>query len=199
MKKILFILMVVLLGCSTNEGKNTPKEFSVYIVSYHNYPEKELIKLQNDIQNCFDTLIPEITVKVNILNQKVDIPKNCWNHNNSRVRADSLIAYQRKIYSKDFYVLGVTSKDISTTCHNIQDWGVLGLSYCPGKSSVVSNHRISNKSLFYKVATHELLHAFGLSHCKNNDRSCYICDANKIPQLEKQVRLCPDCLNKLTI
>lgn len=197
MKKILFILMVVLLGCSTNERKNTPKEFSVYIVSYHNYPEKELIKLQNDIQNCFDTLIPEIIVKVNILNQKVNIPSNCWNHNNSRLRADSLIAYQKKTYSNNSYILGVTSKDISTTCHNIQDWGILGLSYCPGKSSVISSYRVANKSLFYKVAVHELLHAFGLPHCKNKDRSCYICDADKTPQLNKQTRLCPNCLNIL--
>ncbi|MGX8697799.1 MAG: hypothetical protein ACSW8D_15580 [Prevotella sp.] len=73
----------------------------------------------------------------------------------------------------------------------------MGLSYCPGHSSVVSNYRVKDKSLFYKVAVHELLHAFGLPHCKNKDRSCYICDANKTPQLKKQIRLCPDCLKKL--
>ena len=95
------------------------------------------------------------------------------------------------------YVMGVISSDISTTVHGVQDFGILGLSYRPGKSAVVSSFRVKNKSLFYKVAVHELLHSLGLPHCAQKDRSCYICDADKKPQLEKQTRLCEHCKKNL--
>ena len=95
------------------------------------------------------------------------------------------------------YILGVTSKDISTSVPGKKDWGILGLSNRPGMSAVVSTFRVSKKTLFYKVTVHELLHSFGLKHCGNDDRSCYICDAHGTPQLEKQYRLCDDCRMKL--
>jgi hypothetical protein len=36
-----------------------------------------------------------------------------------------------------------------------------------------------------------------MPRCSQKDRSCYICDADKHPQLEKQTRLCDACRKKL--
>jgi len=194
------LLLLTLVGCGSRpDGPKSEEKpsYSIQLISYGDYPESKLMKLRQDIQNCFDTLIPEITVTVEVRGN-TPIPEWCWNQSHSRLRADSILRYQNRVREdKNVYLLGVTSKDISTTAHGQADWGVLGLSFCPGHSAVVSSFRVKDKSLFYKVAVHELLHCFGLPHCPNKDRSCYICDAAKHPQLDKQTRLCPDCKEKL--
>lgn len=196
---MLLILSLAFLGCKSYNETESEQEYSIRLLSYGDYPESQLQNLQSDIQNCFDTLIPEITVIVEVMGNK-PIPDSCWNATHYRLRADSLLKYQSGLLpDKETYLLGVTSMDISSTAHDVDDWGILGLIRCPGHVAVVSNYRVKNKQLFYKVAVHELLHSFGLPHCGNKDRSCYICDADKKPQLEKQTRLCPDCKEKLLI
>ena len=190
------MLAIVCASC-----KPEPKEqkYSVCLLSYGNYSEAQLLNLQRDIQNCFNTLIPEITVTVEVMGN-YPIPENCWNTEHVRLRADSLLGYQSGLLpDKETYLLGVTSMDISASVHDVGDWGILGLSRRHRHTAVVSTYRVKNKHLFYKVAVHELLHSFGLPHCGNKDRSCYICNADKHPQLEKQTRLCPDCKEKLLI
>lgn len=193
----LLMLTFIFFSCKLDNETYVSNEYSVGLLSYGDYSDSELKKLQSDIQNCFDTLIPEIAVNVELLGNN-HIPNNCWNANHHRLRADSLLRYQSGLLAdKSAYILGVTSKDISSSVHGIDDWGILGLSRRPGRTAVVSNYRVSNKQLLYKVAVHELLHSFGLPHCGNKDRSCYICDADKRPQLEKQTRLCPECKSRL--
>ena len=193
----MLLLAIVCTSCNMNDEPDSKQEYSVCLLSFGDYPEAQLLNLQQDIQNCFDTLIPEITVTVEVMGNK-PIPDNCRSANHNRLRADSLLRFQNGLLpDKETYLLGITAKDISTTVHGVDDWGVLGLSYRPGHAAVVSSCRVKNKQLFYKVAVHELLHSFGLPHCGNKDRSCYICDADKRPQLEKQTRLCPDCKDKL--
>ncbi len=83
--------------------------------------------------------------------------------------------------------------DIKGRFNNIKDWGVLGFGLQLGTSAVVSTFRVKNKSLFYKVIIHEFLHNLGLEPCPQNNRSCYMCDADKRPRLEWEVQLCPVC------
>lgn len=189
MKKILIALIVLLfIGCTVTPK---PQIYQIYLQPYNNFSLEEAKLLQTDIQNCFDTLIPEIRVNVQILEPKA-LPQRFVI--SKRYRADSIIRNQSSISG---YVLGLTHSDISCTAHGINDYGVLGLSTCPGHSAIISDYRVANKSLFYKVGVHELLHCFKLRHCPNNDRKCYICDANKKPQLEKQIYLCKTCKENL--
>lgn len=176
-------------------SKNKGKEITVCLQPYHGFPKGQLLQLQTDMQHCLDTLVPEKKFKVEVLDEKT-LPPSCYYKPRNRYRADSIIRYQ-KTFQSPHYIMGVTSKDVSTSVHGHEDFGILGLSYCPGKSAVVSTFRVKNKPLFYKVAVHEILHCLGLPHCAQNDRTCYICDANKVPQLEKQYRLCPECKKKL--
>lgn len=168
---------------------------TVHLQPYNGYPADKVKGLQRDMQHCLDTLIPELKFHVNVLEERT-LPSSFLYTPRNRFRADSIIRYQKSFPTHD-YVMGVISSDISTTVHGTQDFGILGLSYRPGKSAVVSSFRVKNKDLFYKVAVHELLHSLGLPHCPQMDRSCYICDADKRPQLEKQTRLCEQCKKKL--
>lgn len=192
---LLCVSCFVLTGC--NQNMVGEKEITICLQPYNGFPQTELIKLRDDIENCLDTLVPEMVFNVEILDDKT-IPEQYYIHpkNGARYRADSIIRYQKR-FGNPNYILGITQSEICADVHNVSAWGILGLSFCPGKSSVVSNYRVRNKALFYKVAVHELLHCLELPHCGQKDRSCYICDANKTPQLEKQTRLCAPCREKL--
>lgn len=200
MKKLQIILILscfaamLFVGCM-EDGADDKNVLTVWLQPYNGFPESQLLKLQSDMQNCLDSLVPERTFKVEVLEDR-KIPASCYYKPKNRYRADSIIHYQQT-FEEPGYILGITNKDISSTVHGKADWGILGLSFCPGHSAVVSTYRVGNKVLFYKVAVHELLHCFGLPHCSQKDRSCYICDADKHPQLEKQTRLCDACRKKL--
>lgn len=193
------LLPLICLACS-QDGNNTLSDnkttsITIRLQPYDGFPKTQLLQLQTDMQHCLDTLIPEKKFKVEVLDEKT-LPQSCYYKPRNRYRADSIIRYQ-KTFQSPHYILGVTCKDISTSVHGYEDFGVLGLSYRPGKSAIVSTFRVYDKVMCYKVVVHEFLHCLGLPHCPRNDRSCYICDADKTPQLEKQYRLCPECKKRL--
>ena len=158
-------------------------------------PIKSYFSYNSTFKTALTPLFLKKKFKVDILDNRT-LPASFYYKPRSRFRADSIIRYQEK-FGYTSYILGVMNNDISTTVHNVQDFGILGLSFRPGKTAVVSNYRLKDKNLFYKIAVHELLHCFGLPHCEQKDRTCYICDADKTPQPEKQTRLCEQCKKKL--
>lgn len=171
------------------------KVITLCLQPYNDYPEDRLLELQADVQNCLDTLIPEKKFKVNTLENR-QLPATCFYKPRNRHRADSIIRYQLT-FNSPYYIMGVLSTDISCDAHGYEDFGILGLGFCPGTSAVVSTYRVKQKPLFYKVVIHEFLHNLGLDHCPQNDRSCYMCDADKTPHLELEVRLCESCRDAL--
>ena len=128
------------------------------------------------------------------VNQAKALPKEAFvTIKSPRYRADSLLAYQLRLKPDTIgLILGLTSKDISTTKRdrrgNIKapesryaDWGVFGLGYRPGASCVVSTFRLNSASPQFeqrlqKVAIHEVGHNLGLSHC-DKDKRCVMQDA----------------------
>lgn len=132
-----------------------------------------------------------------------------------RYRADSIIRIQQRNLpdSLDF-VIGLTVKDISTTkrenngkvlkpISKYTDWGVMGLGFCPGKSSIVSTFRLQHKNpkiqleRLKKVTIHEFGHNLGLPHCKN--KKCVMTDAvESIATIDNEsLSLCKDCRQKI--
>lgn len=145
-----------------------------------------------------------------------ELPSNAFvNIKSPRYRADTIIANLKRDKPKDIgYVLGLTHRDISTTKRdhsgNIKkpearysDWGIFGLGYRPGPSSVVSTYRLRNSDtrLFLnrlkKVCIHEIGHNMGLPHCESD--SCVMRDAAETIKTIDQVgmELCDKCLNKI--
>lgn len=207
----LYIACLLCLGCVNNDKRNKlseqipeqtseqtqtcDNEIAIYLQPYNDFPEKQILQLQMDVQNCLDTLIPEKKFKVKTLPNR-QLPAQCFYQPRKRYRADSILVYQT-IFNNSNYIVGVLNTDISCSAHGYEDFGILGLGSRPGKTAVVSSFRVKNKLLFYKVAVHEFLHTLGMPHCSENDRSCYMCDADKVPRLEKEVRLCESCREEL--
>lgn len=153
--------------------------------------------------------------KVVVLPQ-MEVPKNSYvNIKTPRFRADSLIK-ELKLNKSDTidYVLGLINSDISTTKRDKNgkikepsskyiDWGVFGLGYQPGQSSIVSTFRIKteNKKLYIirlkKVCIHEVGHNFGLKHCSSD--MCVMQDAAETIKTVDNVKmeLCEKCKQKI--
>jgi archaemetzincin len=98
-------------------------------------------------------------------------------------------------------ILIVTEKDIATKKDKINEWGVLGLGYRPGKTCVISTFRMKKNvneekiiDRLKKVSLHEVGHNLGLDHC-NKDSKCMMNDAKgTIKTIDKEkIYLCPNC------
>jgi archaemetzincin len=129
-----------------------------------------------------------------ILKTALPLPANAYYPLRNRYRADSLIRYLSQFGNSDAVVIGITSKDISTTNNGISDWGIMGLGYCPGNACIVSTFRLSKTNLseqFYKVAIHELGHTQGLPHCRN--KKCFMRDAEGGNTLIEEKEFCSSC------
>ncbi|WP_052467096.1 matrixin family metalloprotease [Psychroserpens damuponensis] len=147
---------------------------------------------------------------------KTELPKTAFtNIKSPRYRADSLlIDLKSHIPDSIDYILGITSKDISTTKRitdgsikkpesKYQDWGIFGLGYKPGQSCVVSTFRIKHvktslfKSRLQKIAVHEIGHNLGLDHC--DTKKCVMQDAvESINTVDlANFKLCNRCLDKI--
>ncbi len=110
----------------------------------------------------------------------------------------------------------MTNKDVSVTKKDADgkvlkpewkynDFGVMGLGYCPGNSCVVSTFRLKNKdknlelSRLKKVVIHEFGHNLGLPHC--SDKHCVMTSAaEKIGTIDNEkMELCVKCKNSLEL
>lgn len=169
----------------------------------------------NDVKSIQNAITEYYGVDVKVL-EETALPKSAFiNIKSPRYRADSLIAIQRRNAAATVdYVIGLTVKDISVTKRKkdgsvksperkYNDFGIMGLAYCPGNSCVISDFRLKHKDKsiqfgrFKKVAIHELGHNFGLPHCP--DKSCVMTDAvERISPIDNaKPELCIECKKKL--
>lgn len=129
-----------------------------------------------------------------LLKEKIHLPKSAYNIERCRYRADSIIYQLQRTSTGHHIIVGLTSKDISTTKNNIVDWGVMGLGLCPGNACVVSDFRLSKKELLmqlFKVSIHEIGHTQGLQHC--SVKTCFMRDAEGRNPTNDEVDFCPTC------
>lgn len=129
-------------------------------------------------------------------------PETCLNEAKTRFRATKLVDYLKIKYGDSikygYYIIGVTNKDISTSVHGKDDYGILGLSYKPGDVSVISTYRLKNIADLWKLAVHEYGHGkFKMDHCPRKDPYCLMKDAEgKNPNFGIKKTFCDSCMNK---
>jgi len=134
-----------------------------------------------------------------MLNTSLSLPQNAYYKPRDRYKADSLLNYLKINLKKGHVVIGLTSKDISTSKGKIADWGVMGLGFCPGNACVISSFRLDKNNIsdqLFKVAIHELGHTQGLDHCCN--KTCIMRDAEGKNTTNEEKEFCSKCKAVLT-
>lgn len=142
----------------------------------------------NELKNIFDSVAFEGVIS---------FPDSAYYAPRNRYRADKLIRHLRALQSSSSdLVIGFIPKDISCRVHGYEDFGVMGFTILPLHTAVVSTHRLKVKSRlqsdFLKLTLHELGHADGLHHCKN-DSTCYMRDANGQNHFPELNGFCEKC------
>jgi archaemetzincin len=208
MKFVVSLVLIFLFSCSKSEKIAANKVVGIQI--YDGFPKEKAIVLAQEVTKFYK-------IKTFIL-PEIELPKQAFvNIKSPRYRADSIITIQKRTINDSLdFVLGLTHKDISITKHDIKgnikepkwkynDFGVMGLAYCPGKSSIVSSFRLKHKdkslefSRLKKVVIHEFGHNLGLPHCPN--KNCVMTSAaEKISTIDNEkMELCQKCKIQLKI
>ena len=206
MKVVLSLVLLSLFSCSKSDKIVTNKVVGIQI--YDDFPKETASVLSQEVARFYK-------IKTTIL-PKISVPKQAFvNIKSPRYRADSLISIQKRSRNDSLdFILGLTCKDISITKYDekgnvkkpqwkYNDFGVMGLAYCPGKSSIISNFRLKNKNKkleserLKKVVIHEFGHNLGLPHCPN--KNCVMTSAaEKISTIDNEkMELCSKCKSKL--
>ena len=131
----------------------------------------------------------ELQVEVKRID-RVPLPAAAYYKPRKRYRAEKLLEYLHTVMRerapeapRDARILAMTDVDISTTKGKVYDWGVFGLGELPGRSCVISVHRLRRGArdaahLRFRVTTtgvHEVGHTLGLPHC--TEPRCVMQDA----------------------
>jgi archaemetzincin len=206
MKFVVSLLLIFLFSCSKSDKSVVNKVVGIQI--YNGFPKEKAIVLAQEVTKFYK-------IKTYIL-PEIELPKQAFvNVKSPRYRADSIIAIQNRTINDSLdFVLGLTHKDISITKHDVNgnikepkwkynDFGVMGLAYCPGKSCIVSSFRLKHKdkalefTRLKKVVIHEFGHNLGLPHCPN--KHCVMTSAaEKISTIDNEkMKLCEKCKNLL--
>lgn len=168
---LLFYLSLPFYSCEDrglpNFISNTRK--TIAIQPFKGFPSKLIPVVQAAIDSLYD-------VEVTVLNP-ISLPQSTFYIPRQRYRADSLIRYLKAIKPSQYdKIIGLTHKDISTTKGGFKDYGIMGLGFRPGPSSIISIYRIKRGATntphlhdrLSKVVCHELGHNFNLPHCPHS-------------------------------
>jgi archaemetzincin len=183
----LFLAGCLLLGCgflSCREGLSQADR-AVIIQPFSDFPKDQARIVYEQIR--------QVCPKA-VLRPPLALPNSAFYASRGRYRADSLIRFLKKGGTADSVVIGLTTKDISTTKDAVADWGVMGLAYRPGNACVVSSFRLSRQRVaaqFFKVAIHELGHTQGLPHCP--EKTCFMRSAEGGNPTDKETGFCSRC------
>ncbi len=185
---ICIVFFSIFYSCNSNDDngiKSKSKSAQIIIQPYSDISDDRVTKVTNQLKLFY----PDI-----IINHKINLPDAAYYKPRNRYRADTIIQILKRTAPANAVMVGLTSKDISTTKDDYQDWGVMGLGYHPGNACVASTFRLNKNKIdeqFYKVVIHELGHTQGLPHCP--DLNCFMRDAEGGNPLDYENAFCNKC------
>jgi archaemetzincin len=183
----LTVLIITTLLSYCNSPIKPAKDHRIGLQPLGKYDEGQLQYIQKELQAFFK--VPVIILK------EVPIPATFLNTTKGeRYSADSIIKWMAHTAPDSITkVVALTHKDIYTTKwangqikkpeNTYAVWGIFGQGFKPGRSCVISDHRLktnNSKQFHHRLRTvviHELGHNQGLDHCPT--RHCIMSDANE--------------------
>lgn len=208
MKTTFFSILMMLSACFLGSCNNNKKEKvdahkaktevkvkakkTVHVYFFEGFNKSLGENTLNELKETFDSVAFEGTIA---------FPDSAYYAPRQRYKADKLVKHLRHLQaSNSELVVGFSPKDISDKVHGYDDFGVMGWTRHSLRSSVVSTHRLADKSRlqedFVKLVLHELGHADGLPHCKEST-TCYMRDANKQNHFPELFGFCNKCTKHL--
>lgn len=180
---------------SNNESDCVCPHCRLLIQPYDDFSHDKALEISKQLERALNEHMKGLAVtEVQVMPNK-PLTEELMNKAKTRYRASKILDQQQGLLKHPGdVVIGLTDKDISTSVHGYEDWGILGLSYLNKNNCVISTYRVNDKSQFWKVVLHEFGHGFlGLPHCPNNDSSCFMVDANGKPNLTPERHFCDSC------
>jgi archaemetzincin len=183
---IFSVSIVFFISCEEiNENSSVNKPMIIDMQPFGDFSDSQIEFVYRELLKIYPS------VKIN---KSIELPKNAYYKERNRYRADTLIRYLSRITPKDHITIGFTNKDISQTKGTINDYGIMGLGYKPGKSCVVSTFRLSKEHQsiqLFKLSIHELGHTQGLPHC--SEKTCFMRDAKGKNHTDEEKDFCQKC------
>ena len=208
----LSLSLIILPGCYKINPFYNEKKITVCFVPLDGITNSQIDQLKKEFKENFSDKRDEVFFVESL--EHFNTPDSCINKKYHRFEAGTMLKFLGKQFgeeasqiagenskngSSDYYIIGVTNKDISkSNLHNKPNYGILGLSTLGGNISVISTYRLKNKKELWKLAMHEFGHGyFSLNHCENDDPRCIMADAKGgNPHFELKDTLCSTCYEK---
>lgn len=189
MKGLVFLFVLLIVGaCNLNYNKQTV----IHIKPLGIVDSNTIILVKKEIENFYHLNC--------ILDSSVQLTDDILAK--SKIRYDASKILEK--YKSNQNTLLITEVDIACKNdeRNVDEWGIFGLGYTPGRICVVSTFRLkwysTNKALInsriVKVCLHELGHNFGLAHCTNNKKCMMTAASGTLKQVDAEDKiLCEKC------
>ena len=202
---IICIVLLCLISCNNeNTGekeKNSKVERSIQvsksILPIHIYRYETLSRtkaeyLRVELQKVYPSVV--------LQDSSIELPQKYYFKPRNRYSGNGLVR-DLSVYKKNKVVLGLTNHAIYQANELSPTYGIFGVSPVGAHVAVISSIYPSGKKHtdehLVKLMLHELGHAFGLNHCK--DEHCYMVDAehgNKFSKTPSFCKRCSEFLNK---
>ena len=211
---LLCIIVTIFVSCNhknvnqekvtqTNEADDMSEEdtacscprATILLVPYGSFTMKEAQTLKAELEPKLNDMVYGIW-KIEV--GKPQALEQSWYYApRNRYRADRIIHSLNARTKGDTVRIALTHRDVSTSLHGQKDFGIMGLSYRPGRAAVVSTFRLKRHSDLWKVTLHEFLHSMGCHHCPNDDSHCIMQDAHGRNTFSQKNGLCKDCKERI--
>lgn len=201
------ILLLALTACAVGQSQETDKTAAdnetspsangakvcrIDLLPYGDFTAQETERLKRELKQNLTQIVP---VDIKILPAE-PLPHSAYYKPRNRYRAGEILnVLKRRKKPGEGVTIGLTHKDISTTIHGTQDFGIMGYSHLPGNAAVCSTFRLKRRADLCNLVIHEFLHAVGFPHCET--AGCYMQDAHGKNVMTGSKSLCWQCQPQL--
>mgnify|MGYP002515383026 CR=1 FL=1 len=201
---LITILAINLVSCNKLVKQSVPVDIAdsvctdpeyslvIHLQPLGDFSQKKAESLKEDLTKYLIPIYP-CTIQID---SNIDLPKSAYYKPRNRYWAGGILKYLKQ-QSNEVVVIGLTNRDISTSIHGQFNYGIMGLSYRPGNSCIISTYRLKRKNDLWKVTMHEFLHSRGLPHCLDDNPSCIMQDAHCKNTFYKKSTICNRCKSSL--